>query len=144
LADLYRRILEGSKRKTGPLGEELETVRRYLELESIRFGRRLAFTIDAEPSLAGVEVPSLALQTFVENALKHGLARSREGGHVAVAAARLADGAVLLSVANTGAPIALPVREGTGLSNTRERLDLLYGERHRFAIGADGGRTVAS
>jgi sensor histidine kinase YesM len=145
LADLYREILASSKTKTAPLRSELEIVRRYLDLERLRFGPRLAYDIRADEDLGEVHVPSLVLQTLVENAVKHGVTGSLDGGRVEVTAGREPGGLYRLAVANTGRPWSSDARDGTGLANTRERLDALFGDRHRFAVGADeNGRTVAS
>jgi signal transduction histidine kinase len=145
LADLYRQILANSKAKTSTLASELDIARCYLEIERLRFGPRLAFEVRAEEGLAGLHVPSLVVQTLVENAVKHGVSGALEGGEVEVRASRVPDGLYRLSVANTGKPWPPSAVDGTGLSNTRARLDMLYGDRHRFAVGPDGaGRTVAS
>jgi signal transduction histidine kinase len=144
LSDLYRQILASSKTKTATLGSELEIARRYLELEQVRFGPRLTYTIDVPECARALEVPSLVVQTLVENAVKHGVAPSLDGGRVEVAVAE-EEGGYRLSIANTGAPYRGEASGGSGLANTRKRLDLLYGDRHRFAIGTDGAsRTVAS
>jgi signal transduction histidine kinase len=144
LSDLYRQVLANSKSKTATLDSELEIARRYLEVERVRFGRRLTFAIAEAGEARELHVPSLIVQTLVENAIKHGIAPSVEGGHVEVEIEEAPGGLRRISVANTGAPYA-DGGTGTGLENTRARLDLLYGDRHGFAVGADAaGRTVAS
>lgn len=145
LSDLYRQILANSRAKTSTLASELEIATRYLEVEKVRFGRRLTFAVDAPDAVASLHVPSLVIQTLVENAVKHGVARSLDGGHVRVEASEAPGGLLLLTVANTGAPFRGDGGTGTGLANTRARLDLLYGDRHGFSIGTDSqGRTIAS
>lgn len=145
LSDLYRQILASSKVKTAPLGSELEIARRYLELEQVRFGRRLAFEIDVDDRSRSLYVPSLVVQTLVENAVKHGISRSLDGGRVTVELSKDGGDLYRLAVANTGTPFGGEGEGGSGLANTRARLDLLYGDRHGFALGTDAeGRTVAS
>jgi hypothetical protein len=146
LSDLYRRILANSGLKTAPLDSEIEIVRSYLELEQLRFGSRLNFSIDEPENSHEIFLPSLALQTLVENAVKHGVAPSIEGGHVAIEITRRLGKPYALRVTNTGTIYQPQVtNNGTGLANTRARLELLYGNRHEFKIESDRqGRTVAS
>ena len=169
LSDLYRRILANSGLKTAALDSEVEIVRSYLELEQLRFGSRLNFSIRTPENSHEIYLPSLALQTLVENAVKHGVAPSVEGGHIDLEisgwdvntpldkkpAIRTPDSSeyaearkklYTLRVTNTGNRFQDEARNsGTGLTNTRARLDLLYGNRHEFKIEADHqGRTVAS
>lgn len=152
LSDLYRRILANSGAKTSSLASELEIVRAYLELEQLRFGDRLKFEIQAPENSGEIFLPSLMLQTLVENAIKHGVAPSVVGGKVVVEIGRDGTAGYRLSVANTGAPLPSSkslagksmANNGTGLANTRARLDLLYGDRHGFDLRRDEqGRTVA-
>jgi sensor histidine kinase YesM len=145
IADMYRLLLLISKRATAALEDELELVENYLEIERIRFGDRLTFRIDAAPMVASLRVPSLMVQTLVENAVKHGIAKARNGGTIAVTATRRADGWLELVVTNTGAPFAKGAsRNPTGLANTTERLALMYGPASGFAISTDpvAGTTV--
>jgi len=144
LSDLYRQILANSGLKTASLSSELSIVRAYLELERLRFSARLRFEINAPEDGDQIFLPSLMLQTLVENAVKHGIAPSVEGGDIWIEIAP--DGAgYRLSVANTGATLAAPWIAGTGLANTKARLDLLYGNLHRLEVrGDEQGRTVAA
>ncbi|MEW6207812.1 MAG: histidine kinase [Acidobacteriota bacterium] len=143
LSDLYRLILASSNRKTSPLEEEAEICRRYLELEQLRFGQRLRFSINI-PDSAEIFIPSLMMQTLVENAVKHGIAKSVDGGEVAIRVSKAENGLYKLSVSNTGQPFDAGANSGTGFANTRSRLDLLYGPRHHFAIDSSAERTTAS
>jgi hypothetical protein len=143
LSDLYRRILQNSKTKTATLTSELEITRAYLELEQLRFGQRLQFTITTPDNTDDIYLPSLSLQTLVENAVKHGIAKSVAGGSVEIQVTMESD-CYHLRVTNSGAPFTTN-GNGTGLANTRERLQLLYGARHQFHFGTDDtGRTCAS
>jgi hypothetical protein len=151
LSDLYRRILANSGLKTAPLDSEIEIVRLYLELEQLRFGSRLSFSLSHPENCHEIFLPSLTMQTLVENAVKHGVAPSIEGGHVAVEVAAVenvqpAGKLYALRVTNTGTTYrAKAANNGTGLANTRARLELIYGDRHDFRIERDfQGRTVAS
>ncbi len=139
LSDLYRRILANSGAKTSSLASELEIVKGYLELEQLRFGDRLNFEIRAPENRGEIFLPSLMLQTLVENAVKHGVAPSVQGGQVLIEIRR-GNGGYRLSVTNTGALLQSTKKQaanGTGLANTRARLDLLYGDRHGFDLRCD-------
>ena len=85
------------------------------------------------------------MQTLVENAVKHGIAKSVEGGEIMIDLAQVKGGLYQLSVANTGKPFSDNHSSGTGLANTRVRLELLYGKLHQFNIAThEAGETVAS
>ena len=150
LSDLYRQILANSGLKTASIDSEIEIVRSYLELEQLRFGLRLNFSIRQPENSHQIFLPSLTLQTLVENAIKHGISPSIEGGHIAVditavEIAQQPNKLYALRVTNTGACYHPQVsNKGVGVANTRARLDLLYGDRHEFKIESDHqGRTVA-
>ncbi|HZS03770.1 MAG TPA: histidine kinase [Blastocatellia bacterium] len=144
LSDLYRQILANSGLKTAPLSAEVGIARAYLELEQLRFGPRLGFAISVPAASDEIYLPSLMLQTLVENAIKHGIAPAVAGGHVEVEVSRNGSQLYHLRVTNSGQPYRVNTSPGTGLVNTRARLDLLYGHRHRFSLAADEqGRTVA-
>jgi two-component system, LytTR family, sensor kinase len=85
------------------------------------------------------------VQTLVENAVKHGIAKSLDGGEIIIEVTPATDTRFQLKVSNTGEPFANLDNNGTGLANTRARLELLYGNRHQFNVGKEeSGRTVAS
>ena len=153
LADLYRHILENSKEKTTTLASELAIIRDYLELERLRFGKRLQFVIKSEVDERSVFVPSLILQTLVENAVKHGISPSIGGGEIEIKATLSSNKWMTIEVLNSGSP-PKPSKDGasqgankstgTGLANAKERLTLMYGENHGFYFGLDAnGRTIA-
>ena len=143
IAEIYRVILANSKEKTVPLDAELDVVRRYLDLEMVRLGGRLTYSIDVEPSVGEVYVPSLVIQTLVENGIKHGIGKSVGGGRISVNVSRADSKRCLVEVENASTSnLALGV-SGTGLANTRSRLDLLYDGMHEFEIAAREGRVIA-
>src|SRR5690606_9757089 len=111
------------------LGEELERTRAYLEILKIRMGARLAMQVEVPDELKPVAVPSMMLQTLVENAIKHGLEPKPGGGTVWIMARRL-DDQVTVTVADDGCGFGNGNSAGTGigLRNLRERLRLTYGD----------------
>ena len=148
LSDLYRHILANSNARTNPLQSEIEIVRKYLELERLRFGDRLSFSFDVNADPAGVYVPSLVLQTLVENAIKHGISTSVDGGSIMISVHPKSRGGYKLSVINTGTPLdhqnSYMTSDGIGLRNTRARLGLLYGDESALKLTREGERTIAS
>ena len=116
------------------LERELEMVDDYLALESMRLAERLRIERDIEPAARAVRIPSMLLQTLVENAIKHGIAQLKEGGTLSFSA-HLEHGdagrrGLVLRVLNP-CPVDSPTAggHGVGLRNATERLRLLYGER---------------
>jgi len=145
LIDLLRATASSAQRSS-TLGTQLELLRAYLDLIALRMGPRLAWSIDAPPELASLTLPPMLLQPVVENAIKHGLEPSIEGGRVEIGARR--DGATLvLTVADTGLGVP-PTRSadssGLGLANLRARLSTLFGDAAslRIADNAPAGTRV--
>jgi len=128
------------------LKQELEFLERYLELEQIRFQDRLQVQLDIAPETLDARIPNLILQPLVENAIRHGIARAVAGGQVHVRACR-ERGRLRVEVRDDGPGLAGDESgrmEGVGLSNTRERLERLYGAEHRFSVGnGEHGGAVA-
>ena len=109
------------------LGQELELVRAYLELMQMRIPDRLEFALRVDPAANALECPPMTLLTLVENAVRHGIDPSEEGGRVDVEA-RVTGGRCLVSVTDTGLGFATSGNGlGTGLSTLRERLQLAFG-----------------
>lgn len=129
LSSLLRYALTARGPETVPLERELQVVRDYLDLEGVRLESRLRVREEVEPAALDVPVPAMLVQTLVENAIKHGVGQTPEGGEVAVRA-RVRDGALWLEVANTATPLPAtprPESNGVGLRNASERLRLLCG-----------------
>jgi two-component system, LytTR family, sensor kinase len=112
------------------------TLRLYLSIEQVRFEDRLRVRIDAGPELSNALVPHMALQPIVENAVRHGLGQSEEPVLIHVSASR-DDGRLTLTVTDDGPGCATPVFEGKGigLTNTRNRLQRLYGAGATLSAG---------
>ena len=142
LADLFRYTLRSSQRRTVPLADEVEAVRRYVDIEAVRFRDRLSVTFDVDPSALDAEVPSLLVLPLVENAVKHGVARTDGPCAVRVRAA-LVGGVVEVGVRDTGpgfdsVDADAVLARGTGLANVRDRLRLLYSDGAALSIRPDG------
>ena len=133
LSDLLRLTLDGRVPQEVPLARELELTDLYLDIQRVRFPDRLIVDREIAPGTAEALVPSFVLQPLVENAVIHGVGRTAEGGRITLRALR--DGGDLrLQVCDTGPGFpAAGVREGIGLTNTRERLTQLYGAGRRVS-----------
>ena len=129
LSELLRRASADQHRAQVTLAEEVEYLQRYVDIQRLRFGDRLAVSVDVPADLMEAQVPSLMLQPLVENAIKHGVATRVAGGVVRVAAARR-DGGLRLSVYNDGPSLPRDWEStgGTGLANLRTRLQILHGD----------------
>ena len=127
LANTLRYTLSAGHDELVMLAQELDIVREYLALETMRFEDRLSVEFNVAPETGDVQIPVMLLQTIVENAIKHGIAELPEGGTIRISA-QLADGACLMQVENPRSkPKATTTREGIGLRNADERLRLLFG-----------------
>jgi LytS/YehU family sensor histidine kinase len=110
------------------LGQEVELVRAYLEVMQMRMPDRLAFEVQVDVATHGLQCPPMTLLTLVENAVRHGIDPSEEGGRIDVQV-RLVNGRCHLSVSDTGVGLkAVGSGLGTGLSTLRERLRLAFGD----------------
>ena len=110
------------------LGNELALVRAYLELMQMRMPDRLCFGIDVDPALTATPLPAMTLLTLVENAVRHGIDPSEEGGRIDVGGVRAGDGTLHLWVSDTGVGMSPQAPQGTGLTNLRSRLQAFFGQ----------------
>jgi two-component sensor histidine kinase len=147
LSDLLRMSLHRVGVQEVTLKEELDFLSKYLEIEQTRFRDRLSVVFDIQADTLDALVPNLLLQPLVENAIKHGIGPRPTPGQIAVRARRA--GAMLeLDVQDNGVGLSsarlTDFNRGVGLSNTRSRLDHLYGALHRFEFRqpAEGGLLV--
>jgi two-component system LytT family sensor kinase len=144
MAELYRRVLRLPERGTVALREELAMVRSYLEIEQVRMGKRLSFSLEGEPEALDTMVPPLLVQPLVENAVLHGIGPLPEGGVVRLTASRR-DGSTVITVSDSGAGFSSDRgSEGFGLESVSERMRLRYGSRGAMRILSppSGGTTI--
>jgi signal transduction histidine kinase len=141
LSDLLHDVLRHRDSPYVRLADEARYAQTWLELAKVRFAERLSFDLDVPADLRDVSVPLFILQPLVENALSHGIGGVISGGHVSIRARREAD-RLVLEVIDNGAGVEArgPIREGIGLTNTRERLKAAFGDEQRLVIGPAPGR----
>lgn len=134
-----RAALPSFRAQSSTLSREFDLASAYLSILAMRMGPRLAVNSDLPPELANHPFPPNLLISLVENAIKHGLEPSIEGGSIAIAAER-EDDSVAVSVTDSGRgggvnPDATSTSgQGVGLANVRERLAALFGARGRFTL----------
>ena len=138
LGDYLRGTLKGGGSDLQPLEEELAQVRRFLRVESVRYGDRLRVAEQIDDECMGVAVPPLILQPLVENALKHGIGELVEGGEIRIGA-RCGSGRLTVWVENPLDPESMPRSgAGVGLANIRHRLENVFGGEARLRSGRSG------
>jgi hypothetical protein len=135
LGDGLRHILQNDRPHEVPLDEELRFLEQYLAIEQVRFSDRLRVEWSIDERARETRVPDLILQPLVENAIRHGVSRRAEGGMIEIGA-RIAGDFMELFVRDDGAGIETAERDGVGLSNTKARLQALYGDAGRVTIRA--------
>ena len=133
LGTMLHELLKPDAKHEISLAEELAFLDRYLVVEQIRFSDRLRPTFDIAPDALGAAVPALVLQQLVENAVRHGIAKRTESGHVRISARRDGDDLVLV-VSDDGPGLAEVNASGVGLANIRARLATLHGTRARLDL----------
>jgi sensor histidine kinase YesM len=153
LSDFLRLSLENAGRQEVPLKNELDFLERYMEIEKTRFGERLTVKVDVEPEALDAAVPNFILQPLVENAVGHGISRRSSPGRIEVRARLEAPGRfdvrarrphrrLELQVVDNGpgTPGGAAPMPGVGMTNTRARLEQLYGSDQLFEAGnGEGG-----
>ena len=147
LADVFRYALRGAESEWAVLDDELEFVRSYLDVERARFGDRLQVDIDVAPDVRGARIPTMMVQTLVENAVKHGVADLIGPAVVGVHATRHGN-RVVLAVSDNGEGFETrPTRRGSerrsggyGLANIRQRLEGYFGTEAALRIDRDAAR----
>lgn len=145
LSELLRRALDTAAEPEVALNRELDFLDRYVEIEQLRFGDRLQFECDIASELRSALVPNLILQPLVENAIKHGIENRTQDGRVELRAVRR-NGSLRLEIRDNGRQpeVVDETGIGIGLTNTRERLETMYGDQQRMDFRLDpGGCTVS-
>jgi hypothetical protein len=145
LSTFFRTSLSLDPNSDVTLAEEIELQRLYLDIEKVRFPRRLKVEIDVPPSLSGARLPALILQPAVENAIKYGVSATRDKVTLRIAAREPQPGTLELEVTNIGGVAPKSPRQrhqpegtGLGLTNVCQRLDARYGRQARCTFGAWG------
>jgi hypothetical protein len=143
LSNILRNTLIMGRKKFVTLEEELSMVEDYLNLEKIRYEERLHFVKEIDPDVMRLLIPPLIIQTLSENAVKHGISRLQNGGEVKIRIFKN-DHELDIRVENTGS-LQNPSKSSTGIgiSNTKQRLELLYDKKAHFSLFEEYGKVIA-
>ncbi len=133
LSNIMRYTLVMSTQRTVPFDEEMKVVKDYLALEKVRYEERLDYKCTIEGDASKFSVPSLMIQTLVENSIKHGIATLPKGGLIRLEGV-VNNGFLTITIKNPGILKTSSGNGGYGLINTRQRLNLIYGEKASFRI----------
>lgn len=144
LSKLFRYTLSASDRTSVGLDEEIQIVKSYLEIEQIRFGSRLKYSVHVEGPAARAKIPGLIIQPLVENSIKHGLRSKVEGGSVMVSVA-VDDHTCRVSVRDTGVGFSKSGPSdglGHGMRSIQERLELAFPKRWKMDVKSNDGTQI--
>jgi two-component system sensor histidine kinase AlgZ len=143
LADFFRDSLRAGALPRIPIEFEAALVRRYLDIERVRFGERLRATITVAPEVERALVPPLLLQPLAENAVRHGIATLVDGGDIAIAVTRQGN-RVSVAIDNAFDPDGRRPGTGVGLANVRARLETSFGSDASLRVDTEDARFRAT
>lgn len=142
LSNILRSSLSAGRQELITLGEEMETVRDYLAMETIRFEERLRTNIEISPETTTVLIPPLMLQTLVENGIKHGISKLKKGGKLSIKTFLDKD-ELVVEIRNSGHFNDKRLNGmGYGIKNTEQRLNIIYQNKASFNIKNESKNTV--
>lgn len=144
LAFIFRYTLKVAGQNLVPLAKEIELVSAYLEIEKIRFGKRLVVDIEVEEEAEQVEIPAFVIQTLIENCIKHGIAKIVEKGEVSISA-YIENDYLICEVFDNGPGIQEErIKKGTGLNNVITRMENIYGATDTIVFKNVGKGTLVT
>ena len=148
LGNILRYVLDSSEKNFVTLQQELDFVSDYLGIEKLRLGEKLSIQMNIDENLMGTRIPPMTLEPIVENAVKHGISRSADGGTITIDV-RMVDQRLECRIRDTGGKMSSVEKEsmldrGVGLRNTLERLKRLYEDAfsYRIEMNSPSGCTV--
>ena len=143
LSNILRYSLKMERVENVPLGEEMESVKDYLDLEKIRFEERLKYSLKIETESAKAEIPPMMIQTLVENGIKHGISKIPTGGEINIES-KVNNSHLFINIISSGHidEEALKNSKGFGVANTKHRLNLLFGEKAIFTLSNENENFV--
>ncbi len=143
LSNILRNSLTVDRQRMVTFSDELATVEDYLHLEGIRYEERLQTSFNIDQNSDDFLIPPLMIQTLVENGIKHGISTLREGGMISIET-KAENNRLFISIRNAGQLTENQTsnQSGFGLSNTRKRLELIFGDEASFSISNENDKTV--
>jgi LytS/YehU family sensor histidine kinase len=131
------------RQEESSLADELQLIEAYLRIHQIRMGKRLSYELQVPAQLGAERIPTMILLTLVENAVKHGINPTVDGGIIRVTATR-EQTALVLRVTDSGQGLAATDGHGMGLANIRRRLTMLYGDQAVLSLARAASRGVVA
>jgi len=128
LSDLFKYSINRKDKKTNTILDEVNMVKTYLDIEKIRFGDRLQFTVDLEKDLENHEIPLFLIQPLVENAVKHGISKNEGEGKIGLKISKKQN-EIIISVSDNGPDFPEGLLSGHGLQTVFDLLRLTYGDK---------------
>lgn len=143
LSNILRYSLKMERAERVALGEEIDAVKDYLDLEKMRFEERLSYSFNIESGSNRIEIPPMMIQTLVENGIKHGISKITEGGEIIIKS-QIENSNMCIEIKSNGHldEESLKNSKGFGVANTKHRLNLLYGERASFTLSNENDNLV--
>jgi two-component system, LytTR family, sensor kinase len=133
LSKLFRYSINSQQENFASLQDELEVLNTYMDIEKVRFGDRITFSIEAATDLLKLQIPRFLIQPLVENALKHGLANTTKNGLLKISVTRN-NKQLTVSVTDNGAAFPADLTAGYGLQSTYDKLSLLYQDDYQIQL----------
>ncbi len=142
LAKLLRSNLRNADRPLIPLAEEMDGVNDLLSIAAVRFGERLVTDVKIDEAARSFPVPPMVVFNLVENALVHGVEKQVIPAALSIVAS-VSEGRLALAVSNPGR-LAVPLRQGVGIGDIRQRIELIYGAEGRFTLSQSSADVVTA
>ena len=142
LSEMLRYSLTKSTSNSIPLEEELESVDNFISISKIQFEERLKFEKKVDPALLSRQIPPMIVQLLIENAIKHGISKLKEGGFVRLEVFNENE-MFIVKVTNSGNLTFDENSTKLGLENIRKRLQLLYGDKASFSLSENNNEVTA-
>ena len=133
LSKLFRYSINKEKSDWTTFREELEMVKIYLDVEKVRFADRLVYSIEITDELKEMKIPRFIIQPLAENAVKHGISKSIEGGEIKIKVQKEKKD-ILITVADSGKEFPSDLTPGFGLQSIYDKLEILYGDKFELSF----------
>jgi hypothetical protein len=142
ISTLLRKTLQANEKTLHTLGQELDLIQDYFDIEKERYGSRLKIDLEIDPETPGYVVPTMCLQPLVENAFKHGVAVVEGKTKLSLRVARVGKDVAITLCNDMGTADSAVPSNGIGLKNLKERLELSYQDRFTLEYGAQGQQFI--
>jgi sensor histidine kinase YesM len=116
------------------IAQEIDLIKAYLDIFKVRMGKRLLYSIGVDDEIKNIPFPSMLIQPIVENAIKHGLEPKIDGGEINIIIKAIEEDRIRWNIEDTGLGMSDKANKGTGLSNVKERLKSLYGDKGHLTL----------